>query len=240
VTVKDLLRPLPGMRQVTRIRQQFSFNSSAHYWEQNYARGGTSGGGSCGTLARAKADFLNAFVEEHHIQSVVEFGCGDGNQLSLAEYPNYVGLDVSRTAISLCKQRFAEDMNKSFFLYDGEYFVDRGGCFEADLGISLDVVYHLVEDSVYETYMRNLFAAARLYAIIYSSNFDVGHTAAHVRHRKFTTWIDHSCPEWQLSQQITGPNSQTGVDFFVFTRVLPSSQARRVSDAVGEGTAWRR
>ena len=49
-----------------------------------YASGGSSGPGSYGRLAAGKADFLNRFVEDHQIKTVLEIGCGDGNQLSLA------------------------------------------------------------------------------------------------------------------------------------------------------------
>jgi hypothetical protein len=68
-------------------------------------------------LATGKARFLNAFVKGNDVQAVIELGCGDGNQLPLAAYPQYIGLDVSKTAIELCKIRFAGDPGKSFFLY---------------------------------------------------------------------------------------------------------------------------
>src|SRR5580698_5815352 len=118
MTVKDFVRPLPGVRRLSLLRQQLGFNGSVSFWERNYARGGTSGSGSYGEFAKAKADILNKFVNEHDINSVIEFGCGDGHQLSLADYPSYVGLDVSRSAVKLCKRRFADDPTKSFFLYD--------------------------------------------------------------------------------------------------------------------------
>lgn len=51
MTVRDLLRPLPGVKRLSRLRQRLSFTGSAHYWERNYARGGTSGDGSYGVLA---------------------------------------------------------------------------------------------------------------------------------------------------------------------------------------------
>jgi hypothetical protein len=220
MTAKNLLRPLPGVKRISRLRQQLSFGSSAHYWEQNYAHGGTSGSGSYGSLAHAKAEFLNGFVREHDIKSVAEFGCGDGNQLALADYPCYIGLDVSRTAIGLCKRRFADDLDKSFFVYDGDCFVDRKGLFAADLALSLDVVYHLIEDSVFTTYMTNLFAVGQLYVIIYSTNADMGRTAPHVRHRHFISWVEGNCPDWRLAQLRRGPNPDIGrADFFVFERV---------------------
>jgi SAM-dependent methyltransferase len=220
MTVKDLLRPLPGVRRISRLRQRLSFTDSAHYWEQNYAHGGTSGEGSYSALGQAKAEFLNAFVREHAILSVTEFGCGDGHQLSLAEYPRYVGLDVSQTAIGLCKRRFAGDSSKSFFLYAGTCFVDCAGLFAADLALSLDVVFHLVEDPVFETYMGHLFAAGNQYVVVYATNLLMRGTAPHVRHRPFTSWVQDNCPQWRLTQLARGSNSGAcRADFFVYKRV---------------------
>jgi cyclopropane fatty-acyl-phospholipid synthase-like methyltransferase len=65
-------------------------------------------------MIQFKAEFLNAFVAKNSIQTVLEFGCGDGNQLKIAKYPNYIGLDVSKTAINICHQLFPNDKTKSF------------------------------------------------------------------------------------------------------------------------------
>lgn len=219
MAVKDLIRPLPGVRQLSLLRQRLDFNGSAAYWEQTYARGGTSGPGSYGALARGKADFLNQFVRSRGMQSVIEFGCGDGNQLSLATYPRYVGLDVSRTAIKMCMQRFAGDPDKSFFLYDSSCFVDHEGLFKADVALSLDVVYHLVEDSVFEIYMNHLFGAASRYVVVYATNGDIRDDAPHVRHRRFSSWVDDNRPEWSLTDVTEGPASgPRRADFYVYQR----------------------
>jgi hypothetical protein len=60
VRVRDLIRPLPGVRQISLLRQRAAFRGSAWYWERNYARGGTSGPGSYHAPAAAKAAFFNA------------------------------------------------------------------------------------------------------------------------------------------------------------------------------------
>ncbi|MGZ4333195.1 MAG: hypothetical protein ACXVRJ_02835, partial [Gaiellaceae bacterium] len=86
-----------------------AFRDSASYWERRYRSGGDSGQGSYGPHADHKAAFLNGFVADRGIGSVIEFGCGDGNQLSLARYPTYLGLDVSQTAVRSCIRRFAGD-----------------------------------------------------------------------------------------------------------------------------------
>ena len=77
-----------------------SFRASSVYWERRYRLGGSSGSGSTGHLAAFKAEVLNRFVHDHGIKSVIELGCGDGQQLALAEYPLYLGLDVAKTSIA--------------------------------------------------------------------------------------------------------------------------------------------
>ena len=217
--IKEVLRPLPGVRRVSLLRQRLAYSDSARFWERNYARGATSGSGSYGALAEGKSRFLNTLVREQAVRSVIEFGCGDGNQLSLAHYPRYVGLDVSRSAIALCQRRFAADPAKSFFLYDGTCFTDRARMFTADLALSLDVVYHLTEDTVFETYLTHLFAAGRRLVVIYSTNQEISDTAPHVRHRHFTPWIEANCPDWVLTDVTGGPNdAQARADFFVYER----------------------
>ncbi len=71
------------------------------YWENRYRRGGTSGAGSEGALADYKARFVNDFVAEHRIDSVIEFGCGDGRQLEGMRYPRYLGLAWSRVLLGI-------------------------------------------------------------------------------------------------------------------------------------------
>jgi cyclopropane fatty-acyl-phospholipid synthase-like methyltransferase len=223
MTVRDLVRPLPGVRRISLLRQRAGFRGSARYWEQNYARGGDSGPGSYGALAEAKAEYLNGFVRENGVTSVIEFGCGDGHQASLADYPSYIGLDVSRSAIELCKRRFADDPRKSFFLYDGACFLDRAGLFTADLAISLDVIYHLTEDQVFEDYLVHLFAAARRHVVVYASNDELAGTAPHVRHRQFTRWVDDHCLGWRLQQVTQGPGAGPGrADFYEYERAIGS------------------
>lgn len=87
---------------LNRIWRRLKFTNSKSYWESRYQKGGNSGFGSYGRLAKFKAEVLNDFVAKNSIQSVMEFGCGDGNQLKLAVYPKYIGLDVSPKAIKRC------------------------------------------------------------------------------------------------------------------------------------------
>lgn len=66
-----------------------------------------------------------------------------------------------------CITRFAGDQEKSFFWYDPDAFLDNTSLFSADLALSLDVIYHLVEDVTFHTYMRRLFRSAQAYHHIF-------------------------------------------------------------------------
>ena len=196
--------------------------ASEDYWIQRYQRGRDSGSGSYGRLAEFKAKVLNRLVEDQGILSVIEFGSGDGNQLTLSNYPQYVGYDVSPTALAACRELFKHDASKAFYLvsdYDGR---------KADMAMSLDVVYHLVEDTVFEDYMQRLFGAAERFVVIYSSNqcAPIEPVAEHVRHRHFTKWIEQNIsPQWELSEKIPnafpyveGDDDTSVADFYIYAK----------------------
>lgn len=173
---------------------------SAAYWENRYRTGGTSGSGSYGLLAEFKARVLNGFVREHELRSVIEFGCGDGHQLSLADYPLYTGLDVSAQAIALCHRRFQGDATKSFLLYSPQAFHDGRRLLSAELALSLDVLFHLVELEVYEKYLLDLFSSATRFVVIYASNVERRPSRGnpHELRRKFTRDVARLAPGWRL------------------------------------------
>jgi len=197
---------------------------SARYWERRYNQGGNSGPGSYGELAQYKADVVNGFISDHEIQSVIDFGCGDGNQLSLIKVPRYVGIDVSQTSIDRLNERYQGDATKKFVQFDPEKA--DGLALRADVSLSMDVIYHLVEDSVFTTYMKELFNAAEKFVIIYSSNCLDKSTAVHVRHRDFTRYVKENYSEWKLISSLQNPyKGLSHSSFFIFERLsLPNRE----------------
>jgi hypothetical protein len=195
------------------------FPGSKEYWEERYSRGRTSGVGSYGKFAEFKAEIINAFVKENDINSVIEFGCGDGNQLSLFDFPSYIGLDVSRTSIKLCMERFKTDKTKSFFLYDSEYYKDNHSIFKAELTLSLDVIYHLIEYNIFDLYMNHLFSSSDRFVIIYSDDIETKQKY-HEKHRQFSKWIETNLSEWKLINKIKNryPNESCS-DFFIYKKI---------------------
>lgn len=212
------------LHRIVALARRARYPGSIAYWEKRYAAGGDSGSGSSGRLAAYKAAWLNRFVRENTIRSVVEFGCGDGRQLLLAEYPQYLGLDVAPSAIARCRTLFAGDSAKQFTQYDPCRF--DPGAVQADLAISLEVIFHLTEEPVYRLYMEHLFASSRRFVVVFASDTDDAEPGPfpHFRQRRFTANVP---PGWVLSERVENPHRDVSVsDFWVF--VKPS--ARRLEN----------
>ncbi|HEV2621712.1 MAG TPA: hypothetical protein VGU65_06450 [Frateuria sp.] len=222
--MKQIIKGMPLIGPVaTRlwrgIRPARPFSGSTDYWVSRYKAGGTSGDGSRNRLAEFKAEVVNGFVLSNGVEAVIEYGSGDGYQLGLANYPRYLGFDVSPKAVERCRKMFSGDATKRFKLvseYAGE---------TAPLTLSLDVIFHLVEDHVFDAYMRRLFDSSTRFVVIYSSNYDgePDDAAQHVRHRMFSRWIDEHRPQWRLLAHV--PNrypyagdTRTGsfCDFYIY------------------------
>jgi hypothetical protein len=70
--------------------------------------------------------------------------------------------------------------------------------------------------------MRHLFAAGKRYVVLYSTNTTLPGTAPHVRHRRFSPWVDAECQQWRLMAAAPGPGVGPGrADFFVYERAAP-------------------
>jgi len=177
-----------------KYKNLFPFNSKK-YWENRYSIGLNSGEGSYQKeLKEFKSNTINEFLNNNTIKSIIEYGCGDGNQIQNINYENYLGFDVSETAIKICKDKFSHKESYNF------EHLKKYNNQKADLSISLDVIFHLIEDEVFEKHMNLLFNSSNRYVIIYSSNTNKQSTesVAHYKNRKFTDWINENIKNFQL------------------------------------------
>lgn len=182
-------------------------------WENRYKSNGNSGSGSYGVLCEYKAKFINKFIIDNNCKNVIEFGSGDGNQMSHFNVQQYTGIDISEHIINVCKQKYSHLKNKQFLTYD-EYYKKLS---KYDLALSLDVIYHLVDDNVYEKYMNDLFNSSNKFVIIYSSDMETTYKGFHVYHRKFTDYIYFKFPQAKLLYYEPNPHSEISkADFFVY------------------------
>ena len=194
--------------------------SSEAYWESRYRAGGTSGMGSVGRLAQFKAAAVNQFIAANGITSVIDFGCGDASQLALLELP---GSTMSEWT---CPRRPWRVAPRSFQDGNSSCRTSCGPISPADLTLALDVIYHLIEDPMFATTMRTLFAWATRFVVIYASNVDAASPSPHVRHRRFTDHVVAAEPDWRLLAHLPNPypfdpadpDETSFADFFIYGR----------------------
>ncbi|MEK4513802.1 class I SAM-dependent methyltransferase [Paenibacillus sp. FSL H8-0122] len=146
------------------MNQAFDYK---RYWEQAYQSGETSGRGSYGVLAEFKAEVVNGLIQRENIARVIEFGCGDGNQLQYMNYNEYLGVDVSVTSVRLCTSRFADDSSKSFMLYTPGLWINRG-FLQADLTVCLDVLYHITDETDFRNTLRDILYSSTEWVALYT------------------------------------------------------------------------
>jgi SAM-dependent methyltransferase len=168
------------------------------YWEDRYASGGNSGAGSRGRAARIKAQLVNSYVRQHRITEVLDIGCGDGYVARGFEIPDYLGVDISETALDLARRR---NPTKRFeLLFDPE---------PREAHLSFDVLFHLISDEDYEAHMALLFSA-RSHVLVWATDHSE-QGAPHVLHRHWTPDVPEG---WRL--EVFRPYQPAG--FYAFRR----------------------
>lgn len=184
----------------------------AEYWDHRYRHGGNSGLGSHDiNYINFKKNYINNVIKNYSVETVVELGCGDGNQLSYFEgYTNYTGYDISNTIILKCKNMFINDTNKSFTNNINDILNNV-----FDLSISLDVTYHLISDEMFITYMNNLFKLSDL-VCLYTTNTEKNESdVRHIKHRKIDVYIENTFKNFKLIDTL---NFNNLVGFFLYRR----------------------
>lgn len=171
------------------------------YWEGRYASGKTSGAGSRGLVAKQRADFINEFIQEHDIKSVVDWGVGDGYLLELLSLKNdqYLGVDLSATAIGINMLRFGRYQWLKWNPLRSPYVT-----VEAEMALSIDVIFHLVSDHDYAAYMEALSASATRFLLVCSPDeeADPEISGEHILWRKWTPYIRTT---WEMIEEPSAP-----------------------------------
>ncbi|MBI0582574.1 MAG: class I SAM-dependent methyltransferase [Methanomassiliicoccales archaeon] len=203
------MAPLFGPKK----RKAFDYKS---YWENRYRVGDNSGSGSYELLAEYKAEVLNEFVKKKDVDRVIEFGCGDGNQLSLYKFNTYLGLDVSEKSIELNMERYSDDYTKSFMLYDPDHFAN-GGFLKADLVICIDVLYHITDESDFKKTLRDIFDSSSKYVALYTNTkiFEGGRTSNHIKYRDIFPYLS-SFSEFSIDSVLENPHADKSSANFIF------------------------
>jgi len=197
-------------------------SSVCKFWEKHYQKGGESGRSSTLHFGEFKIEIINNFIKQYNIESLIDYGCGDGVLISHFNVKKYVGLDISDFIVNQCKEMFKYDNSKQFYTYKDDY-----NNIKYNLSLSLDVICHLKEDNIYKQYLDDLFNSSSKYIIIYSSNHNDLIPANKTNssssfHRNFTKDIEEFYPNCKLIKTIPQkyPSNKvlTKFDYYIYEK----------------------
>jgi len=125
-------------KRVKGVDPKFNYKD---YWDERYKKGQNSGSGSYGSNADFKADIIDQVIKEYEVETLLDFGCGDGNQISLIKSQvDYCGYDVSETTIQNCETKFKGDERKQFHVFDPMIYNPTPAF---DMTMCLDCLFHV-------------------------------------------------------------------------------------------------
>ena len=192
------------------------FKSSKDYWEKWYKKNRDLISPEQLNSTEYKTQVVNDWLKHYNIDSVIDLGCGIGNYIDVFNGFNYMGYDVSETAIKICQNKYGNEQSKTFKVI--EKIVNE----KSNMTMSIDVIYYLVEDDVFVKYMNNLFNSSQRYVMIYSTNHNhYNDLIPHIKHRQFTDWVKKHKKEFVMINHLK--NDSIGIaqcEFYLFEKMI--------------------
>lgn len=172
--------------------------NAVEYWNRRYREGGNSGAGSMDEAAREKADFVNEIIHEFRPQTIIDWGCGDGEVLRRLDIKcRYYGVEVSPYMVLELSKRFSRD-----FYRFGSPKKARNLRWRGELSMSLDVMFHLVNPIDYRGYLSSLFGTSDRLVLIKSPDKTRNGMNRHVLYRRWTPDVTRLFPSWTLIRNV--------------------------------------
>ncbi|MBN2573755.1 MAG: class I SAM-dependent methyltransferase [Deltaproteobacteria bacterium] len=143
-------------------RRELTRAFESGYWAKDRAGRGTSWPGSTLEVTAEYRAYVERFIRSHHVESVVDAGCGDWSFSAAIDWggASYLGVDISPQIVQRLKRRFAREA-VAFEVGDATESLPA-----ADLLLCKDVLQHLPNDKVLEFIKNNLTRGKFKWAII--------------------------------------------------------------------------
>lgn len=134
-----------SLQATDHVEEHFTEIYDKAVWGINEDGEGHSGGGSTQTNTVVYRKYLQKFLKDHNIKTVVDIGCGDWEFSKLLKWDgiNYIGYDVVKSVIEKADSQHGS--NHIHFVHANFLNEDLP---EADLLICKDVLQHLNQDEI--------------------------------------------------------------------------------------------
>ena len=176
------------------------------------SRPNNSGLGSRGGLLKFKVDFVNKFVKDYGVNSILDLGCGDLQFASQLIVDKYTGVDIVDHAHP--KSLAAKDFKTTVSRFDE---LDEHD--DAELCMSIDVLYHILRDEVdyLHATLDNLFNKSTKYILVYAQdpkNTTVSDNGNHICNSQWKSYLEEKNITSIYEQET--PMAGSGAKFFAY------------------------
>jgi hypothetical protein len=90
--------------------------------------------------------------------------------------------------------------------FQPETLRDPAGWIRGELALSMEVIFHLTEESTFCDHMDRLFGSASRFVVICSNDSPGTEIVPSERHWNFTRWIEENRPQWRLLERVDPPS----------------------------------
>ena len=139
---------------VARQQLMATFNGiyASGKWDRDSSGKGTSGPGSTVEITREYRAYVEGFIKNHGVKSVVDAGCGDWSFSRVMDWSgaSYLGIDISSDVIKDVRQKYEKG---SIRFEVGDVTEDLPS---ADLLLCKDVLQHLPNELIRKFIKNNL------------------------------------------------------------------------------------
>lgn len=156
-----LFRDYPWYKKIFDVPETHAEIFDDIYRNELWGKGQGSGGGSSASVTFEYRRFLQNFLNEKSIKSVVDFGSGDWQFSRLVDWTgiNYLGVDCVKTVVDLCNEKYSE-IDPSTNTHVTFEWWDKVPDQEADLLIVKDVLIHWTNIEIlqfFETFKKSKY-----------------------------------------------------------------------------------
>jgi 2-polyprenyl-3-methyl-5-hydroxy-6-metoxy-1,4-benzoquinol methylase len=128
-------------------------------WDNRYRQGGISGEGSIGKYREWKWKIIDKYFD--NFDNIIDVGCGNISFWEGRDAKQYIGMDISPTIIE--KNR-TKRPHWTFLCNPAEKPIHK----TADYVICFDLLFHIMDDDIYQEILQNLIEYSNNAILIYT------------------------------------------------------------------------
>ena len=158
-------------------------------------------------IISSKFKTINNIITQNNIQSIIQYGLSDKNQIELFNTENkiFTGIDKNLSNVLKCNHLFKDDKTKHFI---------HSNNIKNNLNADLVLIYNVhknLQDDTHKEFIQNLLNKSKRYVVIYEKCISE-------KYKHFLNYINN-LPQWKFYEFVPNENLQIDNNFYVYEKI---------------------